>query len=118
MSPPASILVGRAHANMRRISRGASDTYPISACSSAPKTWPADPLSADSAVEAIMSKNTARHVGERMLSPEVIAVRAYIKWIERGRPLGDGLEDWFAARAELEGETQPRSTRKRNRGRV
>jgi hypothetical protein len=84
----------------------------------APKTWPTDPLSADSAVEVLMSKNAARLIGERILNPELIAARAYIKWIERGRPSGDGLEDWFAARAELEREIQQPKPRKGTRARV
>lgn len=35
---------------------------------------------------------------------ERIAVRAYEKWMSRGCPIGDGQEDWFAARAEIEQE--------------
>jgi hypothetical protein len=35
---------------------------------------------------------------------ELIAARAYERWLRRGRPSGDGAEDWFAARAELEAE--------------
>lgn len=38
-----------------------------------------------------------------------IAVRAYERWIRRGRPTGDGLEDWFAAQAEIEAERGRRS---------
>lgn len=30
-----------------------------------------------------------------------IAARAHERWVRRGCPLGDGVEDWFAARAEL-----------------
>jgi hypothetical protein len=33
-----------------------------------------------------------------------IAARAHERWIRRGRPPGDGTEDWFAARAELREE--------------
>jgi Protein of unknown function (DUF2934) len=33
-----------------------------------------------------------------------IAARAYERWMRRGRPPGNGAEDWFAARAELEAE--------------
>lgn len=33
-----------------------------------------------------------------------IAARAHQRWIRRGCPPGDGTEDWFAARAELEEE--------------
>lgn len=32
----------------------------------------------------------------------LIAARAYEKWQQRGCPLGESEEDWFAARAELE----------------
>jgi hypothetical protein len=35
---------------------------------------------------------------------ELIAARAYERWLRRGRPSGDGAEDWFAARAEIEAE--------------
>jgi hypothetical protein len=41
-------------------------------------------------------------------SPELtesdIAQRAYQRWLARGRPTGDGREDWFAAEAELKAE--------------
>jgi hypothetical protein len=39
------------------------------------------------------------------LSESTIATRAYAKWVARGCPSGDGLEDWFAAQSELERET-------------
>ena len=35
---------------------------------------------------------------------ERIAVRAHELWVKRGCPPGDGLQDWFDARAELEME--------------
>jgi hypothetical protein len=38
------------------------------------------------------------------LVDERIAELAYQKWVERGQPISDGTEDWFAARAELEHE--------------
>lgn len=37
-------------------------------------------------------------------SEHAIAVRAYSRWLDRGCPVSDGLEDWFAARNELEAE--------------
>lgn len=41
----------------------------------------------------------------RMDVPDAqIAVRAYQRWIARGRPISDGADDWFAARTELEAE--------------
>jgi Protein of unknown function (DUF2934) len=36
-----------------------------------------------------------------------IAQRAYNRWLERGRPLSDGREDWYAAEAELLAERAP-----------
>lgn len=33
-----------------------------------------------------------------------VALRAYERWVRRGRPLGDGTQDWLAACAELEME--------------
>jgi Protein of unknown function (DUF2934) len=41
------------------------------------------------------------------LSHEVIAERAYYIWLSRNRPITDGTEDWFAARAQLEQERTP-----------
>ena len=38
-----------------------------------------------------------------------IAARAHQRWIRRGCPPGDGTEDWFAARAELEEERARRA---------
>jgi hypothetical protein len=37
-------------------------------------------------------------------APESIAQRAYARWLARGCPTTDGLEDWFAAQTELERE--------------
>lgn len=33
-----------------------------------------------------------------------IAMRAYEKWIQRGRPVGNGVQDWLDAERELQGE--------------
>ena len=47
------------------------------------------------------------------LHESMIAERAYNRWIARGCPLSDGLEDWFAAQAELQAETPKRSALRR-----
>jgi|GEM_PF-5104831 len=46
-----------------------------------------------------------------------VAQRAYDRWIARGRPVGDGREDWFAAQAELQAEraTRPAAAPPRRR---
>ena len=41
------------------------------------------------------------------VSDEVIAERAYYRWLSRDCPITDGIDDWFAARAELEHEGRP-----------
>ena len=38
------------------------------------------------------------------ISDELIATRAYEKWLQRGCPLWEDQQDWFAARADLEKE--------------
>jgi hypothetical protein len=35
---------------------------------------------------------------------EKIAQRAYEKWVQRGRPHGDGVQDWLDAEMELKSE--------------
>lgn len=40
---------------------------------------------------------------------QLIAARAYEKWQQRGCPLGDSNEDWFAARAEIDAEMERRA---------
>lgn len=40
---------------------------------------------------------------------EMIAARAYEKWKQRGCPLGDSKQDWFAARAEIDAEMERRA---------
>jgi hypothetical protein len=47
------------------------------------------------------------------LSDEVIAERAYYRWLSRNCPVTDGLEDWFAAKRELEAENAPAPRRAR-----
>lgn len=39
---------------------------------------------------------------------QLIAARAYEKWKQRGCPLGDSKQDWFAARAEVDAELERR----------
>ena len=38
------------------------------------------------------------------IAQELIAQLAYEKWQQRGCPIGDELQDWFAAQTELEVE--------------
>ena len=45
------------------------------------------------------------------LADDVIAERAYFRWLARNCPLTDGTEDWFAARTELEQELRPATRR-------
>jgi hypothetical protein len=46
---------------------------------------------------------------------EQIALRAYEKWVKRGRPEGTHLQDWYEAEAELRKESslQPGSGQRR-----
>jgi hypothetical protein len=37
---------------------------------------------------------------------EKIAMRAYEKWVKRGRPAGSDRQDWYEAEAELRAEFQ------------
>ena len=55
-------------------------------------------------------RNSVRPI-QPAVSEQSIAERAYAKWIARGCPTSDGLEDWFAARRELERETVKRPAR-------
>jgi len=57
--------------------------------------------------------NRAARAEPIALHDNMIAERAYNRWLARGCPLGDGLEDWFAARAELQSETPARSALRR-----
>ena len=41
---------------------------------------------------------------EVRIPDETIAVRAYERWMGRGCPISDGVEDWLAAQKELETE--------------
>jgi PAS domain S-box-containing protein len=40
--------------------------------------------------------------GDRDVSRDVIAARAYTKWVHKGRPLGTALQDWLEAEAEIQ----------------
>ena len=42
---------------------------------------------------------------DRPLNPEEVATRAYLYWLERGCPEGNGAEDWFRAENELRNQT-------------
>jgi hypothetical protein len=39
-----------------------------------------------------------------MIPHEKIAMRAYEKWVKRGRPPGTDFQDWIEAEAELRAE--------------
>jgi hypothetical protein len=60
----------------------------------------------------------AQPVGTQVKVPhEKIAMRAYEKWVKRGRPQGTDVQDWMEAEAELKaelartGQTSMRTTR-------
>ena len=44
---------------------------------------------------------------------EKIAMRAYEKWVKRGRPQGTEMQDWSEAEAELKSEMMRPTTPKR-----
>jgi hypothetical protein len=65
-------------------------------------------------------RRTARSATSRSSRTEPIAVQdsliaelAYNRWIARGCPVSDGLEDWFAAQAELQSQPPARSALRR-----
>lgn len=41
---------------------------------------------------------------KKEISDELISARAFERWQQRGCPLWENEQDWFAARAELESE--------------
>jgi hypothetical protein len=47
---------------------------------------------------------------------EKIAMRAYEKWVKRGRPLGTDVQDWVEAEAELKAELTPSARSSTSRG--
>jgi len=40
------------------------------------------------------------------VSEDMIAIRAYLRWLDRGSPVGEAEQDWFEARAELQREVE------------
>lgn len=44
---------------------------------------------------------TSKKFANRVISPEQIAVRAYMIWVERGYSHGGDINDWLRAEAEL-----------------
>lgn len=44
------------------------------------------------------------------LPHEQIAMRAYEKWVKRGRPAGTDVQDWMEAEAELRAEMSRRGS--------
>jgi hypothetical protein len=55
-------------------------------------------------------RNSVRPIKPAM-TDQTIAELAYAKWIARGCPTSDGLEDWFAAQNELQRELATRPAR-------
>jgi Protein of unknown function (DUF2934) len=49
-------------------------------------------------------RNSVRSIAVRQVTERDIAERAYSRWLSRGCPVSDGLEDWFAAQEELQHE--------------
>ena len=49
-------------------------------------------------------KKLVETAASQAIADELIASRAYEKWQQRGCPLGEAEQDWFAARSELEQE--------------
>ncbi len=47
----------------------------------------------------------AQGVMQNRIPHDKIAMRAYEKWVQRGRPCGTELQDWLEAEAELRAET-------------
>jgi hypothetical protein len=64
--------------------------------------------------EAVMPEKKRRSVRsiQQRIHESSIAERAYERWVARGCPSSDGLEDWFAAQRELEREgAKPRASK-------
>ena len=55
------------------------------------------------------AKASAPQTPRREISEDAIAARAYGRWQQRGCPLWQDEQDWFAARAELELEVAAES---------
>jgi len=54
--------------------------------------------------EPIATRRTSRQRARLEIPSEKIAMRAYERWVERGRVAGDDQRDWFEAEAELREE--------------
>jgi hypothetical protein len=50
------------------------------------------------------ASSSAPPVGSTKQLQEKIAQRAYEKWVQRGRPHGDGVQDWLDAEKEVKQE--------------
>jgi hypothetical protein len=58
---------------------------------------------------AMHGRGQVRRTPDReLLLHESIAVRAYDKWVARGRPLGTAVQDWLEAEAELKAKASER----------
>jgi hypothetical protein len=62
------------------------------------------------------AKASAPQRPRREISEDAIAARAYERWQQRGCPLWQDEQDWFAARTELEleaaAESEPSATKR------
>ena len=58
------------------------------------------------ALKMIDATSAAIEPSETSIAQDQIAKRAFERWHQRGCPLWDGEEDWFAARYELEAEAR------------
>ena len=52
----------------------------------------------------VQSSSTTSHSATTTIPHEKIAMRAYEKWVKRGRPAGTDVQDWIEAEAELRAE--------------
>jgi DUF2934 family protein len=52
-----------------------------------------------------MSRMSAQSATSSKVTHEKIAQRAYEKWLQRGRPHGDGVQDWLEAEKEMKDES-------------
>src|SRR5262249_61568117 len=58
----------------------------------------------DSIMSKVVTPPMAQPASQVKVPQEKIAMRAYEKWCQRGRPQGTHLQDWYEAEAELRGE--------------
>ena len=52
----------------------------------------------------VQSSSTTSHSATTKIPHEKIAMRAYEKWVKRGRPQGTDVQDWVDAENELKAE--------------